>query len=417
MVGFFPSLYPDELWYSAIVRFHVHSGMAYWTDTLSLLFPDQTSYPKVGDMMPNETMQQIVRQLPEGALDLRDLALHHSLFPFRLRFLPTQQKQDYLERFCKGEDIQPHLLSITKKLREHPLCYCPMCVQEDRETYGEAYWHTFHQIPLMPLCPRHGCRLKAAGQKTTMPLSRQLVQLPAMSEPIDREAEPWEKSLTELLNRWYTMPFEAEPDRSTDNLNRAAENNGLLAPGSVRRLSWDTERLYQKLVERFGAAVVSEVFGQRITSAHIRRLRQISISTPEEYALLSILLGLGPDALFEGQEIPIALRDRMQALADSGRLFTKQGVASELGIRTEQVMPYAKRFGINPFWVQSGKRKTEAERQGYTVTIHLSREEKHMLDCYMAEQNIQAYSHALRYCMNKELRTWHRSGGRQTHGK
>ena len=69
-------------------------------------------------MMPNETMQQIVRQLPEGALDLRDLALHHSLFPFRLRFLPTQQKQDYLERFCKGEDIQPHLLSITKKLRE-----------------------------------------------------------------------------------------------------------------------------------------------------------------------------------------------------------------------------------------------------------------------------------------------------------
>ncbi len=55
-----------------------------------------------------------------------------------------------------------------------------------------------------------------------------------------REAEPWEKSLTELLNRWYTMPFAAEPNRSTDNLNRAAENNGLLAPGSVRRLSWDT---------------------------------------------------------------------------------------------------------------------------------------------------------------------------------
>ena len=87
-------MYKRQLWYSAIVRFHVHSGMAYWTDTLSLLFPNQTSYPKVGDMMPNETMQQIVRQLPEGALDLRDLALHHSLFPFRLRFLPTQKKQD-----------------------------------------------------------------------------------------------------------------------------------------------------------------------------------------------------------------------------------------------------------------------------------------------------------------------------------
>ena len=64
MVGFFPSLYPDELWYSAIVRFHAHSGMAYWTDTLSLLFPDQTSYPKVGDMMPNESIPQPGMPLP-----------------------------------------------------------------------------------------------------------------------------------------------------------------------------------------------------------------------------------------------------------------------------------------------------------------------------------------------------------------
>lgn len=29
MIGFFPTLYPDELWYSAIARFYIHSGIAY----------------------------------------------------------------------------------------------------------------------------------------------------------------------------------------------------------------------------------------------------------------------------------------------------------------------------------------------------------------------------------------------------
>ncbi len=93
-------------------------------------------------------------------------------------------------------------------------------------------------------------------------------------------------------------------------------------------------RLYQKLVERFGAAVVAEAFGQRITSAHIRRLRNMEISTPEEYALLSILLKLGPDALFGGQEIPDCASDRMQGWQTPDGCSPSKVLPQIWGIRT-----------------------------------------------------------------------------------
>lgn len=37
--------------------------------------------------------------------------------------------------------------------------YCPICTDEDRRQYGEAYWHREHQIRNMQICTRHNCRL------------------------------------------------------------------------------------------------------------------------------------------------------------------------------------------------------------------------------------------------------------------
>lgn len=32
------------------------------------------------------------------------------------------------------------------------LKYCPICAEEDRQKYGEAYWHRSHQIAKLPKC-------------------------------------------------------------------------------------------------------------------------------------------------------------------------------------------------------------------------------------------------------------------------
>ena len=42
---------------------------------------------------------------------------------------------------------------------ERSLRYCPECAKEDREKYGETYWHRCAQIHDIGVCPRHGCQL------------------------------------------------------------------------------------------------------------------------------------------------------------------------------------------------------------------------------------------------------------------
>ena len=37
--------------------------------------------------------------------------------------------------------------------------YCPLCVNADREKYGETYWHRSHQIRNVNICPKHKCHL------------------------------------------------------------------------------------------------------------------------------------------------------------------------------------------------------------------------------------------------------------------
>ena len=403
MIPFFPAPYPDELWYGTVTRFHLRSGFAYWSDTLQMLFPG-CKHPHVGSLLPNEAMRQLTKRLPEGVLSLAELTLHHSLLPFRLLFLPGEQKEEYLRRYLAGEDIQPRLLSLTKKLREHPLRYCPLCAQADREHYGESYWHTEHQIWIMPLCPVHGCRLMEVPYRDTMSLSRQLVFIPDQCPKSSFEVHETEQRLTALLHQWYQMPFEATASiGDTDNLGRAMENAGLLAPGNVRRLAWDTARIYSALVDKFGAGMVTEVFGPKITAAHARRLRLGEIASTEEYALLSVLLGMGPETLFTREQVPLHIYQKMLELSTRGRPYTKRNVARLLGIRVDQVMPYAERFGIAPFWVQSGKQTEPEKRQTYAVTIHLSEEERRQLDAYMSEHEMDAYGHALRYFMCKEL--------------
>ena len=118
------------------------------------------------------------------------------------------------------------------------------------------------------------------------------------------------------------------------------------------------------------------------------------------------MLGQGPEVLFSQEQIPLTLETRMRELAASKIIRSKDGVAKLLGIRADRLLPYAKRFGIAPFWPQSGAAKEAQERQIYTVTIHLSPMEREELEVFMRAQGMGAYSHALRYFLDTGLRRW-----------
>lgn len=204
----------------------------------------------------------------------------------------------------------------------------------------------------------------------------------------------------------YTLPYETSPNILSENLSTAVENAGFLEAGSVLRQSWDVQQLYEALVERFGSEIVVRCFGRHITKAHARRLRQHEIYSTEEYALLAVLLDIPPPAFFSGEALTLKLKEKMQKLECQGQVYTKSRAAQLLEIREDQLLPYAKRFGVRPFWVQSGKPCTDEKRQTYPVTIHLSQQERDTLDAYMAANNMDVYGHALRYFMQKTVNEW-----------
>ena len=54
-------------------------------------------------------------------------------------------------------DIQSALRFPKNKNGTRFLRYCPLCFKEDKQKYGEAYWHKAHQIRGVDVCNKHGC--------------------------------------------------------------------------------------------------------------------------------------------------------------------------------------------------------------------------------------------------------------------
>ena len=73
MISFFPTPYPNELWYSMIARYHKYCGTLSWQATIEHLFQGAKS-ANVGSFFPNETIHQVLSQLPPGFLSPRDKA-------------------------------------------------------------------------------------------------------------------------------------------------------------------------------------------------------------------------------------------------------------------------------------------------------------------------------------------------------
>ena len=100
-------------------------------------------------------MNQIAKMYP-----LDKLVLEHTMYPQYARFIPLEQKKTALYRLGHDNCDAHHLFCVLPRYeREQYLRLCPLCVNEDRETYGEAYWHRKHQIRNMGICTKHRCRL------------------------------------------------------------------------------------------------------------------------------------------------------------------------------------------------------------------------------------------------------------------
>ena len=155
MIAYLPQIYPDELVYSWLCRFYIHSGSLNHKLALNDLFckkSDGLSKEFVGNLNLE------ARERIEKVMSMEDVVLKHTMFPQYARF--SIGKEQILNTLINNATVDVHTLFtvLTRDYNDRFLKYCPVCVKEDRGQYGETYWHRIHQIRGM-----HGCMLHSSN--------------------------------------------------------------------------------------------------------------------------------------------------------------------------------------------------------------------------------------------------------------
>lgn len=179
MIGYFPELYEDELIYSWIARYFLHSGYTSAADAYQDLYFNKNLRPSV-ELMNN--LIDDAKSVMTKYMSLEGLIYNHTLFPEYGRFIdPTKRERLVKEAdFSRGNWINS--LMIPFSTGERYLKYCPLCAKEDRDTHGEAYWHRKHQITSINICVKHGVYL----QNSEIVRNRNLTRLKAAEIIIPR---------------------------------------------------------------------------------------------------------------------------------------------------------------------------------------------------------------------------------------
>ena len=144
-----------------------------------------------------------------------ELVLDHTMYPQYARFIPLEQKKDALYRLGHEPCDVHHLFCVLPRNEgEQYLKFCPMCAREDREIYGEAYWHRKHQIRNMNICAKHKCRLK---ESSVLAKSEQSFTFcPAESYIGNEEADVESNSMMIQFASYLDSLFDAPMDFEND---------------------------------------------------------------------------------------------------------------------------------------------------------------------------------------------------------
>ena len=319
-------------------------------------------------MYPNSTIRQILSGLPAGLLSVKDVIIKNTLFPYYSRFSSFEKKTAMLEQLCRGETIV--ITSIRKFTAKSVPKYCPQCVVEDRSAYGEAYWHIDHQIPLMAICPEHGCSLQSADDiipthidYTFYPLESAYSERSPPVSPSD--IFPWQITFSRILADYQRFPLTASATPDYSNLAISLSNMGY---GIIQNRSpntiLDAKRLYWDMVETYGREFIELIFGGEASICTINRACKWEIASPERYALLQDFAGITSEEVFSTKPQRDRYEDKLLALQNTSGSYTKKQVQEMLNITVAQLDILTKRYGIEPFW---------KEREGgRTKQIHLT---------------------------------------------
>ena len=243
MLSFFPTPYPDEILYSVLARYHIRSGNMGPKLTVQDLFNSNNAIA-TADLPCNlealATNLSLISQITG-----EELIQNHTLYRFYAAFLPQTRSQQVLKAMRSGDGggihdqvgIRASLVRVPRYFR-----FCPKCVQNDQQAYGELYWHRSHQVTGVLVCPHHAEVL----QDSSVPI-----------QGLNRH----EYSAANLDNCPGHQPKEPSSQKALNLLHGLAQDACFLLEHKLpsRDLNWFRQQYISLLIERGLATATGRV--------------------------------------------------------------------------------------------------------------------------------------------------------------
>lgn len=155
-IAYFPKVYEDELVYSVLARYYAHSGYLFRkVATYELSVKPQLKIDRefIKNLKP-EVVEHLTKEL-----SFDELLQKHTMYPYHGRFIDNNRRKNAYEALIKMDGDFSKIFGVpqSKTKEKRFFKYCPMCVQNDRENWGETYWHRIPQIRGIRVCPYHHC--------------------------------------------------------------------------------------------------------------------------------------------------------------------------------------------------------------------------------------------------------------------
>ena len=150
-----PLPYNNELWYSVIARYQSYFKIN--SRRLLLELYGDAACCAIVDL-PVRIKNVFQRTYLLQYMKVEEVLFNHTLFPFYTAFLDDGRRKRIENEMLFGENGQGYsCFYLFDRSSRFPdlLFYCPLCVEEESEQLGEAYWHREHQIPGVGICLRH----------------------------------------------------------------------------------------------------------------------------------------------------------------------------------------------------------------------------------------------------------------------
>ena len=207
MLAYFPVPYEDELLYSVIARYAVHTGQLENRQAVSRDIFGKHTAVAIPDL-PSHLQVFTERVSIIWKIDVEEIIKRYALAPIYFPFLNTQQSAQVIQSMYSEQGGSIHTragIAASAVQKPEYFRYCPQCYQEQQENLGEPYWRRLNQIAGVHVCIKHNCLL----QPSNLPLHSKQKHLYKSASLIGEIAEPKSVEITDiecqLINRFEAL--------------------------------------------------------------------------------------------------------------------------------------------------------------------------------------------------------------------